>query len=115
MYDSPQEETQTRQGEEPRVRRPLWDMMEAKVYSNSTGQKTLAEPQSSHHITFQSLGSTLQLGISGSPPKPEVKPDKEVTRERDEKTQTGMMEGKVIPRRTGNTMRRVWRSIIGRK
>jgi hypothetical protein len=116
VYESPQEETQTRQGEEPRVKKkPLWDMMEAKVHSNSIDKKTLAESQPSHLITFQSLGSTLQLGFPRSPSKPGVRPDKEVTGERDEKTQTGMTADKATSDKTGGTMRRVWRSIIGRK
>ncbi|KIM92433.1 hypothetical protein PILCRDRAFT_465 [Piloderma croceum F 1598] len=114
VYESLQEETQTRQGDEPRViKKPLWDM--TKVHSNSIDKKTLAEPQPSHLITFQSHGSTLPLGFSGSPSKPEVRPDNEITGERDEKTQTGMTGGKATPPRTGGTMRRVWRSIIGRK
>jgi hypothetical protein len=111
VYESQQEEeTGMRQGGPRAEKNLLWDITEANVHSNSPDKNTLTEPPPSHLITFRSLDSTFQLG---SPSKLGVGP--EVIGAQDENKRTGMAQGKVIPRRTGGTMRKVWRSIIGRK
>jgi len=108
VYESPQErEIDAR----PRVdsdsgRKWFWGMKKdmSATKGRTDTNETLAEPKPKHLLT------------PGSPLKFDVRLDKEATgrRDADEKTQAGTTGGKQTSRKTGGTVRRVWRSLVGR-
>lgn len=115
VYETPQEEARPEVdvGAENKLLWEMKDRTEAKIRTDAD-EETSAQPKPSHLSTLQNFGSTPEPGVAGSPIEPGVGSDKVVTVGRDEKTQTGTTGVKATPRRTG-TIKRVWRSILGRK
>jgi hypothetical protein len=86
------------------------------VHSDNTDKATHTESKPIRLLPFRGLGSSSarQLGVSGCSSTPEIEPDKVVTRERDGKTQAGMMGRKATPFKTVGTVKRIWRSLVRR-
>jgi len=115
VYESPQEqELDVRPKEDSDSGKKWFSGMKKKISTSKVRadtSETLAEPKAKHLLTLSNPNSTPE-----SPLKSNVRLDKHATERRDEKEkmQAGTTGGKQTPRKTGGTVRRVWRTLVGR-
>jgi len=118
-YESPQEEeSEVRLEEDLDAGKKLsWQMKDKTdvTVQNDVDEKKFDEPKPTHVLTLLSLGSTPELVGPGSPAKHHSGPsDKEATGGRDDKILAWIGGGKLVPRKAGVAVRRVWRTLIRR-
>ena len=118
VYESPQEqEVQVRPAEELAAEKKwFWetkDKLKRKPHVDGD-EETLVEPKPGQLVTLMNTRSTPALVVLHNPSKLDVKSHKETTREHDDKPPTRVTGSKPIPRKAGGTMRRVWKSLVGR-